>query len=185
LRNQTLPRLLRELIETAALIAVLYALVNLATARYVVDGLSMEPNFHNGQYLIVSRVNYLFGAPEHGDIVVFHYPNDPEKDYIKRVIGIPGDVIELRDQAVYVNGEMIDEPYINEPCSATVSLCRDEQWELGAGEYFMMGDNRNHSSDSRAFGPVNERFIVGEALLRYLPIQDWGLLTHVGYDNPR
>jgi len=185
LQNQGFLRLIRELLETAALIAVLYGLVNLATARYEVDGQSMEPNFHTGQYLIVSRLNYLFGTPERGDIIVFHYPNDPDKDYIKRVIGLPGDVVELREQQVYVNDMALDEPYINEPCMVNVSLCRDNRWELSASEYFMMGDNRNHSSDSRAFGPVNERFIVGKALLRYLPIQDWGLLTHVGYDNAR
>jgi signal peptidase I len=171
------------LVETAALIAVLYALVNLTTARFIVDGPSMEPTFRTGQYLIVSRVNYLFGSPERGDIIVFHYPNDPDEDYIKRVIGLPGDLVEIRDRQVYINGERLDEPYINEPCDA--GRCRDSRWQLDDDEYFVMGDNRNHSSDSRAFGPVNIRFIVGEALIRYFPIRDWGLLTHVGYDNNR
>jgi signal peptidase I len=183
LQNQSGFRLVRELIETAALIAVLYALVNLTTARFIVDGPSMEPNFRTGQYLIVSRVNYLFGTPARGDIVVFHYPNDPDEDYIKRVIGLPGDLVEIRDTRVYVNGEMLDEPYINEPCDA--GRCRDNRWQLDDDEYFVMGDNRNHSSDSRAFGPVNVRFIVGEALIRYFPVSDWGLLTHLGYDNNR
>lgn len=183
LQNQSLSRFLREVLETAALIAILYALVNLATARFIVDGPSMQPNFYTGQYLIVSRLNYLFGSPERGDIIVFHYPNDPDEDYIKRVIGLPGDVVEIRDTLVYVNGEALDEPYINEACDA--NHCRDNRWELDHDEYFVMGDNRNQSSDSRAFGPVDTRFIVGEALFRYFPVDQWGLLTHLGFDNVR
>jgi signal peptidase I len=175
--------LLRELLETAALIILLYALVNLATARFIVEGVSMEPNFQTGQYLIVSRVNYLFGSPARGDIVVFHYPRNPDEDYIKRLIGLPGDVVEIRDAQVYINGELLDEPYINEACQP--ARCRDERWELASDEYFVMGDNRNHSSDSRVFDAVNERYIVGEALVRYWPLQDIGLLTHLGYDNQR
>ncbi len=173
--------MVREIIETLALIAVIYALVNLVSARFVVDGRSMEPNFETGQFLIVNRVNYMLGTPSRGDIVVFHYPRNVEQDYIKRVIGLPGETVELRNQQVYINGQLLEEPYINEPCEP--SRCRDESWQLGADEYFVMGDNRNHSQDSRVFGPVNERFLVGEALLRYWPVEKIGLLTHLGYDS--
>jgi signal peptidase I len=181
LQNRGGTRALREILETLALIAVIYALVNLATARFVVEGRSMQPNFTDDQFLIVSRVNYMFGQPERGDIIVFHYPRNVEQDYIKRVIGLPGETVELRGQQIYINGEPLDEPYINEPCEAR--LCGDESWVLGADEYFVMGDNRNHSQDSRVFGPVSEQFIVGEALLRYWPPEDWGLLTHLGYSS--
>lgn len=165
---------MREVIETLVLIAAIYALVNLATARFIVEGPSMQPSFETGQFLIVSRVHYLLDRPTYGDIIVFHYPNDPQDDYIKRVIGLPGDVVEIRDTAVYVNGEPLDEPYILEDCRE--SMCRDNRWELDDDEYFVMGDNRNHSSDSRRFGPVERQYIVGEALLRYWPPRDWAIV---------
>ncbi len=179
----TRPRLrrrgfLREILETVVLIAAIYALVNLATARFIVEGPSMQPNFETGQFLIVSRVNYLFGQPSYGDIVVFHYPNNPEDDYIKRVIGLPGDTVEITDQQVYVNGQLMDEPYILEACQRN---CSDAVWELSPEEYFVMGDNRNHSQDSRSFGAVNREFIVGEALVRYWPPSDWGIVERIRF----
>ncbi len=164
----------REIGETIVLVVVIYALVNLASARFVVDGPSMQPNFMTGQFIIVSRVNYLLGEPQQGDIVVFEYPNDPTQDYIKRIVGRPGDTVEIRDTQVYVNGQRMDEPYINEPCSTR--MCSNHTWVLGSDEYFMMGDNRNHSSNSRAFGLVKRHFIVGQAVLRYWPPTEWGLL---------
>ncbi len=172
---------LRELVETVLLIAAIYALVNLATARFIVDGPSMQPSFETGQFLIVSRLNYLFGEPEYGDIVVFHYPNNPSDDYIKRVIGLPGDTVEIIGTQVYVNGDALTEDYINEPCRE--SRCRDASWALEGDEYFVMGDNRNHSSDSRAFGPVKREFIVGEALVRYWPPTEWAWLDGLKYPN--
>ena len=164
----------REIGETIILIALIYTLVNLASARFVVDGPSMQPNFATGQFVIVSRINYLLNDPQRGDVVVFNYPGDPTQDYIKRVIGLPGDTVEIRDTHVYVNNVELDEPYINEPC--TVNTCRNNTWHLGADQFFMMGDNRNHSSDSRFFGPVERHFIVGKALVRYWPPQDWGII---------
>ena len=178
LQNQGVMSLLREVVETVILVAAIYARVNLLTARFIVVGPSMQPNFFTGQFVIVSRLNYMLSNPTQGDVVVFHYPANPEEDYIKRVIGIPGDTIEIRDMQVYVNGVAIAEPYINEPCNR--SSCPDRVYPtLGPDEYFVMGDNRNHSSDSRRFGAVNRRFIVGEALLRYWPPQDWGVVARI------
>ena len=169
---------LREIVETALLILTIYALINLSSARYMVQGQSMYPNFDDNQVLYVSRLNYIIGSPERTDIVVFHYPRNPQEDYIKRVIGLPGDLVEIRDTLVYVNGEPLEEPYINEAC--TPGDCPEGRWQLGPEEYFVMGDNRNHSSDSRAFGPVSRDLIVGEVLVRYWPPQDWGIVNQIG-----
>jgi signal peptidase I len=176
----------REVLETLILIGAIYALVNLATVRFIVEGPSMQPNFHTGQVLVISRMAYLFGNPTRGDIVVFNPPNKPpdEPPYIKRVIGTPGDTVEIRDAKVYVNGQMLDEPYINEPCQP--SSCQAAKWELGPNEYFVMGDNRNHSQDSRAFGKVTRDRIIGEALIRYWPPPDWGIVNRIAYpDSPK
>ncbi|MBK8025428.1 MAG: signal peptidase I [Chloroflexi bacterium] len=181
LQYRSVARTLRETFDTIIWVAVLFTLVNLASARFIVEGASMEPNFHTGEYIVVSRVSYLFSDPTRGDIVVFHYPNNPQQDYIKRVIGLPGDTVEIRDRQVYVNGEMLNEPYINEPCA---NSCPDRVWEVGPDEFFVMGDNRNHSSDSRAFGMVGRQFIVGEALLRYFPINKIGSVKDIAYPNP-
>ncbi len=190
--------LVRELFDLLILVAAIYALVNLATVRFIVQGPSMQPNFHDGDFLIVSRINYLLGEPERGDIAVFHFPDLPEKDYIKRMIGLPGDTVEVRDGTVLVNGVKLDEPYINE--QNCLSACDQPQVTLGPDEYFVMGDNRNHSSDSRAFGVVSRKYLVGEVVFRYWScpeaddctigsifrnlaqfIQNWGIVTRIGY----
>ncbi|MCU0499106.1 MAG: signal peptidase I [Anaerolineae bacterium] len=172
-----------EILELLLLMAGLYTLFNLATVRFTVEGVSMEPTFHSEQYLIVSRAHYLFSEPERGDIVVFHYPGDPSQDYIKRLIGVPGDAIEFRDAQVYLNGERLEEPYLNEPCRP--ETCPDRVYQLGADEYFLMGDNRNRSSDSRVFAePVQREHIVGEVLIRYWPPSEWGLVNRIGYPAP-
>lgn len=172
---------LRELLGTLVLILAIFSMVELAIPRFIVDGPSMQPNFHNGQFLLVSRLHYIFSDPQHGDIVVFNVPGASKDDppLIKRVIGVPGDVVEIRDRLVYVNGQLLDEPYINEPCNQY--RCADNLWQLGPDEYFVMGDNRNHSNDSRAFGPIHRSNIIGEALLRYWPPSDWGIVTRIRY----
>ncbi|MBC8171949.1 MAG: signal peptidase I [Anaerolineae bacterium] len=174
-----------EILGLLLMIGAIYALINLVSVRFIVQGPSMEPTFHNDQFLIVSRASYLFGEPQRGDIVVFHFPGNQEEDYIKRLIGQPGDTVEFRAQQVYVNGELLPEPYINEPCSA--SNCPNEIYALGTDEYFLMGDNRNRSSDSRVFQkrgqPVKREHIVGEVIIRYWPPADWGIVTRTGYPD--
>lgn len=181
LRSSGFGRLLRDILETIVFVAVVFTFVNLASARFVVDGDSMQPNFATGQYVVVSRLNYVFGEPELGDIVVFQNPTNPSKDYIKRIIGVPGDIVELRDQRVYVNGIMLNEPYINEPCSP--SNCPDRTWEVGPDQFFVMGDNRNNSTDSRSFSAVDRHFIVGEVLFRYFPIPDIGIVNKIAFEG--
>lgn len=170
--------LVREIVETILLILLVYTLVNLATVRFYIEGPSMQPNFHVDQYLLVSRLHYLFGDPQRGDIVVFDAPGDDQQEddplLIKRLIGMPGETVLIRDGQVYIDGSPLDEPYLKEMC--TTSSCQDRTWEVPEGSYFFMGDNRNNSRDSRAFGPVSHDRIIGEAVVRYWPPPDWGIV---------
>lgn len=177
-----------EVIQTIVFVFVVIVLFDMAIPRSLVEGRSMQPTFEGddeifADRLIVSRVHYLLAPPERGDIIVFNSVNAVEFTQgvmlIKRVIGIPGDHVQLINQQVYVNGIMVDEPYINEPC--TTGLCPDEEWFLGEDEYFVMGDNRNHSKDSRSFGPVPLDHIVGRVIFRYWPVNRIGIIFHQDY----
>lgn len=187
--SQTLPRprlldrrsFFRESIETLLLIVAIYTLVNLATSRYVVEGQSMLPTFEGNEYLIVNRFEYMFGDPQRGDIVIFHYPENVERDFIKRVIGIPGDLIQMQNGQVFVNGEPLTEPYVLDLCNN--SNCRDREWLVGENEYFVLGDNRNASQDSTRFGPVDRSYIVGRAWIKYWPPSEWQIIQHHQYNN--
>lgn len=170
-----------EILETLVLIISIWALVDLASVRFYVDGRSMQPNFCSEQRVIVSRVHYMLGEPERGDIIVFQRPDRPSSaaPLIKRLIGLPGETVEIKNTRVYIDGEALYEPYINEPC--TGSRCRDDSWPLGPDEYFVMGDNRNNSTDSRVFDEIKRENIIGEALIRYWPPDKWGLLHKIRY----
>jgi signal peptidase I len=174
------PSFIRELVETILLIAAIYAFVNLATARFVVDGHSMLPNFTTNQFIIVSRLSYILGDPQRGDVVVFHYPEQPNRDFIKRVIGMPGETVNIQDGRVYIDGRLLDEPYIDKFCRG--KSC-DGEWIIGPDQYFVLGDNRGASKDSQDFGAVDRKFIIGRAFVRYWPPSDWGLITHHRYDG--
>lgn len=166
--------LLREIVETALLTAIIFLAVNAATGRFKIDGSSMEPNLHNDEYVIVDKVTYLFGQPQRGDVVVFYLEGQP-KDYIKRVIGLPGETIEVNSGMVLVNGQPLDEPYV------VPSTSSYPKRTLGDGEYFVMGDNRGNSSDSRAFGPIHVSNVVGRAWIVYWPPTDWAIVPHHTY----
>jgi signal peptidase I len=124
----------------------------------VVRGHSMLPTYQTGQVLLVNKLSYLAGAPERGDVVAMFFPGEIEKRFVKRVVGLPGETVLIRDGYVFINGEQLAEPYL-----AVVTVPELER-TLSAGEYFVMGDNRQSSSDSRAWGPVPESFIVGKAV---------------------
>jgi len=177
--------MLREIIETLILIASIYALVNLTTVRYFVEGPSMEPTFVGGQFVMVSRLSYLLGSPERGDIVIFNAPGAQENDppLIKRVIGLPGETIEFRSQQLFINGVETAEPYINEACQ--IGRCQDRSWQLGPDQFFFMGDNRNNSRDSRYFGPVSIDRVIGTALIRYWPPSDWAIVAKSRFPRPQ
>ena len=169
----------REILETVVLAAVIWLLINFTTARYVVEGSSMEPNLTTGQFLIVSRLAYRFGQPERGDVIVFDFPGNPSDDYVKRIVGLPGDEILIDQGLVYVNGDLLDEPYISDDSLTP----RRGTWEVPEDNYFVMGDNRPSSSDSRTWGTLNEGFIVGKAWLSYWPPQEWGIVPHYEFDS--
>ena len=168
----------RELLNLLFFLIAVYALLEMAVPRSVVLSISMQPNLVEGQRLLISRVSYMFNKPQRGEIIVFEPPDyAPETDrLIKRLIGLPGEKIEFRSQSVYINGTKLTEPYLNEPCLNV--YCPDKSWTLGADEYFFMGDNRNHSKDSRSFGAIKRKQIVGRAVLRWWPPAEWGILSY-------
>jgi len=134
----------------------------------IVDGVSMEPNFHNGEYLIIDRWHYNFGEPSRGDAVVLKFPGDPEhKKYIKRIIGLPGERIEIREGNVYINGQMLNEAYI--PASVQTLADQPINRVMEPEEYFIMGDNRMNSNDSRIWGTADKRFLIGKAWFQIYP----------------
>lgn len=173
------PGMLMEAISTIIFIVAVTVLFDLAIPRSLVDGHSMEPTFFGDDRLVVSRVNYLVASPQRGDILVFNslVPSEAERGImlIKRVIGLPGETVELREQQIYINGVLLDEDYIKEGCQ--INRCRDDSWTLASDEYFMMGDNRNNSRDSRRFGPVPITKIVGQVIFRYWPPTGIGIIT--------
>jgi signal peptidase I len=170
---------LREIVETVLLAAIIWLAVNFATARYVVDGQSMEPNLHTGQFLIVSRLAYRFGSPQRGDIIVFDYPGNPSDDYVKRIIGLPGDIVRIENNQVFLNDNLLAEPYLP-PEDITTGQGR---WVVPEGNYFVMGDNRAHSSDSRAWGMLAKDKIIGKAWISYWPPETWGFIPHFDYNT--
>lgn len=164
---------LQDVLETLLLAAILFLVINTLTGRYQVHGQSMEPSLHNGQYLIASKAVYWLRAPERGDVVVLDPPNErSEVPYIKRVIGLPGDVVEVREQRVWVNGVALNEPYINAPPYYTGN------WVVNEEQYFVLGDNRNNSSDSHAWGLLPRDRILGKAIFSYWPPETWGGIPH-------
>ena len=177
--NLATPSSIKEVVVTLVFVIAVTVLFDLAIPRSLVDGQSMEPTFHHDDRLVISRLNYLLDRPQHGDIVVFNAvdPRDAELGLmlIKRIIGIPGDRVDLHNQQILINDVMIDEPYIYEACS--VNKCQDNTWVLGEDEYFVMGDNRNHSNDSRVFDTVPFDHIVGQVVLRYWPLSSVGIIT--------
>ncbi len=171
-----------ETAQTLLLALSIFCLANLTTARYVVEGPSMIPNFDNDQFIIVSRLAYLFGKPARGDVIVFHNPQNPSQDFIKRLIGLPGETIQIKSGKVYANDTPLDEPYVAE-------LCQNQQcdgtWILDAEHYFVLGDNRSHSHDSHNFGPLDRSLIIGRAWIRYWPPQAWSIIPHHDFGAQR
>lgn len=164
-----------ELARGVIIFAVILALVNVfVVTANLVSGASMEPNFHSGEYVIINKWSYLVRTPLRGEVVVLRFPGDPEKvRYIKRVIGLPGETIKIQDNQIFINSQRVNESaYV----PVTTETAPNLERRLGPDEYFLMGDNRENSNDSRVFGPVERRFIFGSAFMVIWPIKYAGLV---------
>ncbi len=187
-----MPRLAREILE-AVLLALLALIILQGTVRnFRVEGSSMAPTLEGGQYLVVDHVSYLkldverlsrivpiwaaenadprfaFDPPTRGEIIVFRYPIDPSKDFVKRVVGLPGETVEVRSGTVYIDGDALSEPYLQRSDRSNAGPLA-----LGEKQYYVVGDNRRNSNDSRAWGVVPEDHIVGRVLLVYWPWENF------------
>lgn len=170
--------LLRDLVF-ALMIAALVVVFIVQPVK--VEGTSMLPRLHDGERIFVNKLIYYDEyrwAPkiERGDIVVFWYPNDPSKSYIKRVIGLPGELVEVREGIVHINGAVLEEKYLDP--SENASSASPAPVNVKANYYFVMGDNRDNSSDSRSWGQVPKKYIYGKALLRYWPPSAASVIHH-------
>lgn len=187
--------LLRELIETVVLALLIFLILQFTVQNFRVEGSSMQPTLEEGQYLLVNKIVYFqveaailerllpfrdeekgqslfpFHPPRRGEVLIFHFPRDESRDFVKRVIGVPGDEVEIRRGRVYVNGVKLEEPYVTHPDRESMS-----EVEVPEDSYFVMGDNRRASNDSRDWGPVPNDKLVGRAWVSYWPLDQWTTL---------
>lgn len=174
-----------DILQTVVLAAAMFVVIYLFAAQpHQVRGASMEPNFHNGEYILTEKVSYKFRSPKRGEVIIFAAPNRPDVDYIKRVIGVPGDRIRLNAGIIYINDQPMKEQY-ELPDLRTYPgrfLQENQEFLMPADTFFVMGDNRSHSSDSREFGPIRKETIVGHALFRYWPPNRFGVLATPSYE---
>lgn len=168
----TLLGMIGEVFKTILFAVLLYFAISAVTDRVRVENISMQPTLNEGELLVVYKLAYRFGEPHRGDIIVFHHNRQPPEDYIKRVIGLPGDQVRVEGGRVYVNGIALNEPYIAEAPAYT------GVWEVPRDSLFVLGDNRNRSSDSRIWGFVPMSDVVGRAVLIYWPPEKIRLLSH-------
>ena len=181
--------LIRELIETVILALLIFLGLQFSIQNFRVEGSSMQPTLEEGQYVLVNKLVYLrlapqglssllpfvnsereevifpFSAPSLGDVVIFHFPRDPSRDFVKRVIGVPGDVVEIKQGRVFLNGEEIDEPYVTHPDRGSMA-----PRSIPENSFFVLGDNRRASNDSRDWGTVPAENIIGKAWVSYWPL---------------
>jgi signal peptidase I len=185
--KQESKQFLREILETVVLAVILFLVINLISARVRVEGYSMVPTLDNGEYVLISRLSYVTGNYQRGDIIVFRPPMYPDisywqrlfglpgfddqyEDYIKRIIGLPGETVKIENGTVYISDVPLVEPYIEAPPDYS------NVWTVPEGQLFVLGDNRNNSADSHAWGFLPEKNILGKALLVYWPFADFAII---------
>jgi signal peptidase I len=158
--------IVRELLETAVLTVAIFLVVRIALQNFKVEGESMFPSLHNGEYILVNKIDYMLHSPSRGDVIVFNATNagQPDKDFIKRVIGLPGDTVEVKNGSVYINGKPLNEPYEDQQPAYTFQKTR-----VPPGDYFVLGDNRNNSQDSHIWKWLQRKYIIGKAWISYWP----------------
>jgi signal peptidase I len=160
------------LLETLVLAVVLFLAINAVSARVRVDGTSMLPTLEDGEFVLVNRLAYRFGEIQRGDIVVFHYPQRPEEELIKRIIGLPDDEVKIIEGSVLINGQRLQELYI------AAAPQYSGTWTVPQKAVFVLGDNRNNSSDSHQWGMLPVENVIGRALLIYWPPPMWAVIQH-------
>lgn len=156
---------LLDLVKTLAIVFVLSFVIRTYLIQpFIVDGSSMQPNFHTNEFIMTSKAVYHLHKPQRFDVIVFRYPNDPTTFFIKRVIGLPGETVEIKDGSVYINSQSISEPYLSKGQKTTINgdLTVSQKITLGSNELFVMGDNRDNSFDSRSWGPLKLVNVVGK-----------------------
>lgn len=161
-----------DVLETVVLALVLFVVINAVSDRVRVENVSMQPTLYQGEFVLVNKLAYKWSTPKIGDIIIFPYPKDPTQNYIKRVIGVPGDVVSISNGTVKVNNETLVEPYI------AAEPNYSGNWTVPEGKLFVLGDNRNNSSDSHAWGFVDIKQVIGKALVIYWPFNDFKILSY-------
>ncbi|MBN1934392.1 MAG: signal peptidase I [Anaerolineae bacterium] len=169
-------RIVKDLIETLGLAIVIFISIRVLLRNFWIDGSSMEPNLHHGQYLLVARFSYWFQKPQRGQVIVFRSPISQERDLIKRVIGLPGEMVVVRGGQVLIDGQPLDEPYANP------TPYNGGPWQLDENQVFVLGDNRSASMDSHNWGPLTLDRIIGKAWFCYWPPNLWGSIPHWGFN---
>ncbi len=162
---------IRETFETIALTLIIFVIIRAGVQNFRIEGYSMEPNFHDGEMLLVSKIDYLLHPPERGDVVVFQSLQNSERDFIKRVIGLPGETVEIREGRVYINGQLLPQNY-----NTNAATYNYGPTVVGPNELFVLGDNRNSSSDSHAWGNLPRANLIGKAWIAYWPPQSWAII---------
>lgn len=168
-----------DLLQTIVLALAIFMLVYLFAAQpHQVQGSSMYPNFEDKEYFLTDKISYRLHLPQRGDVIVFEAPADRKKDYIKRIVGLPGETVKVQGGKVYVNDELLNEKYLDNSVmtSGKIFLSEGVAYTTASDEYFVMGDNRDHSSDSREWGPVKRDELVGRAWLVYWPPSKVGFI---------
>lgn len=152
---------------------VIFLGVRLGVQNFRVEGFSMEPTLHTNEYLLVDKISYMVRRPQRGDIVVLRFPYDPRRDFIKRIIALPGEEVEVRGGAVYIDSVKLDEPYILDR-----PLYSYPRKRVPENEYFVLGDNRNNSHDSHVWDWLPQEYLIGRAWVTYWPVKEWSVLNH-------
>ena len=181
-----------EIIQTVVVVLSIFLIVYLFLVQpHQVNGLSMFPTYDNGDYLLTDKVTYRTRSPKRGEVVVFAAPDAAQCpkgtgcDFIKRVLGLPGETVEVKDNGIWINGKKVPEPYIPpENVTKPGAYTQNRTVTLSADEYFVSGDNRPHSSDSRSWGPIKREEIVGKVFFRYWPIKSIGIIQPTTYPKP-
>jgi len=169
-------------LKTIALIVILAFIIRIFLIQpFIVEGQSMDPAFSDRDYLITEKVSYHFKDPVRGEVIIFHPPEDPNINYIKRVVGLPGDKIQIKDGGVYINGQRLIEPYLASNEGTLVPNQTYSSLTLNSNQFYVLGDNRNHSRDSRELGPIPRENIVSHVWFRLYPFNKIRTFSSVNY----